>query len=114
MSRRAPSISHLLFADDSIIFCRASVTECDKVLKVLEVYERDSGQKLNKEKTSIYFSKNTVKEVQDQIKQKFGAEIVRHHEKYLGLLPLVRRGKRKAFNRTKDQVGRKIAGWKGK
>ena len=28
--------------------------------------------------------------------------------------PLVGRGKRKAFNRIKDQVGRKIARWKGK
>ena len=43
----------------------------------------------------------------------FGARIVRQHEKYLGLPPLVGRGKRKAFNRIKDQVGRKIAGWKG-
>ena len=43
----------------------------------------------------------------------FGAEIVRQHEKYLGLPPLVGRGKRKAFSRIKDQVGRKIAGWKG-
>ena len=43
----------------------------------------------------------------------FGAEIVRQHEKYLGLPPLVGRGKRKAFSRIKDQVGREIAGWKG-
>ena len=43
----------------------------------------------------------------------FGAEIVRQHEKYSGLPPLVGRGKRKAFSRIKDQVGRKIAGWKG-
>ena len=27
---------------------------------------------------------------------------------------MVRRGKKKAFNRIKDQVGRKIAGWKGR
>ena len=72
--------------------------ECDRVMKVLEDYERVSGQKLNKEKTSLYFSKNTRRDVQDQVKQKFGAEIVRRHEKYLGLPPLVGRGKRKAFN----------------
>ena len=32
----------------------------------------------------------------------------------MGLPPLVGKGKRKSFNRIKDLVGRKIAGWKGK
>ena len=32
----------------------------------------------------------------------------------MGLPPLVGKGKRKSFNRIKDQVGRKIVGWKGK
>ena len=111
--RGASRVSHLLFADDSIIFCRASIAECERVLKVLDDYERDSGQKINKEKTVLYFSKTTSREVQDQVKQRLGVEIVKHHKKYLGLPPLVGRGKRKAFNRIKDQVGRKIAGWKG-
>ena len=46
--------------------------------------------------------------------EKFGARVVQHYEKYLGLPPLMGRGKRKAFNRIKDQVVRKIASWKGK
>ena len=81
---------------------------------MLEDYEGDSGQKLNKEKTSLFFSKNTNREVQKQIKEKFGAQIAQHHEKYLGLPPLVGKSKRKAFNCIKDLVGRKIAGWKGR
>ena len=48
------------------------------------------------------------------MKQQFGAQIIQHHEKYLGLPPLVGKGKRKDFNKIKDQVGRKIVGWKGK
>ena len=41
--RGALRVSHLLFANDSIIFCRASIAECEMVLKVSEDYERDSG-----------------------------------------------------------------------
>ena len=87
--------------------------ESRRVLRALEAYEAESGQQLNKEKISLFFNKNTKREVQDQVKQIFGAQVIQHHEKYLGLPPLVGKGKRKAFNRIKDQVGRKIAGWKG-
>ena len=107
--RGAPRISHLLFADDSIIFYRATVEEGSRVLKVLADYEGDLGQKLNKEKTSLFFRKNMRREVQEQVKSQFEAQIIKHHERYLGLPPLVGKGKRKAFNRIKDLVGRKIA-----
>ena len=100
--RKAPRITHMLFADDSIVFCRTTREECDRVVNVLEDYKRDSRQKLNKEKTSLYFSKNTSKEIKEYVKEKFGARVVQHLEKYLGLPPLVGRGKRKAFNRIKD------------
>ena len=41
--RGAPHMSHLLFTDDSIVFCRASVEECDRLINVLEECEGDSG-----------------------------------------------------------------------
>ena len=72
------------------------------------------GQKLNREKTSLFSSKNRKKDIQKFVKDTFGAQIVKQHEKYLGLPPVVGRGKKKALNRIKDQVGRKIAGWEGK
>ena len=62
----------------------------------------------------LFFSKNTNREIQEKIKNSFGAQIIHKHERYLGLPTLVGRGKKKAFNRIKDLVGRKIAGWKGK
>jgi len=52
--------------------------------------------------------------MKEAIKELFGAQIIQQHEKYLGLPPLVGRGKKKAFNQIKDQVERKIANWKGK
>ena len=57
--RQAPLVSHLLFADDCIAFGKASKEEGFRLLKILEDYEKDSGKKLNREKTSLFFSKNT-------------------------------------------------------
>ena len=57
--RRAPKISNLMFADDSIIFCRATSGEVRVINKVLQTYANASGQCINMEKSSIYFSSNT-------------------------------------------------------
>ena len=54
-----PKISHLLFANDSLIFCRETSEECSNLEKVLETYEKALGKQLNKDKTSLFFSRNT-------------------------------------------------------
>ena len=71
--RGAPQLSHLLFVDDSIIFCRASIDVGLQVMKVLSDYEHESGQKLNMEKTSLFFSRNTNNDMKEAIKELFGA-----------------------------------------
>ena len=78
--RRAPQVSHLLFADDCIVFGKASKEEGLRLLKILEVYERELRQKLNREKTSLFFSKNTREEIREEVKDMFGAQIIHHHE----------------------------------
>ena len=55
VSKFAPPVSHLFFADDSIIFCRATMEECKQVAEVLDTYEKESGQKINRDKTSFFY-----------------------------------------------------------
>ena len=55
ISTRSPTLIHLLFADDSLLFCKSNVDECEKVLEVLQVYEKSSGQQINKAKTIVFF-----------------------------------------------------------
>lgn len=43
----APSISHLFFADNSFIFCRAETMDCVSLQGVLKAYEMVSGQQIN-------------------------------------------------------------------
>ena len=70
--REGPKLSHLFFVDDSLIFCRASLEDCDELQRVLGVYERASSQQLNQAKTSIFFSKNTPRDIQGEIQRRLG------------------------------------------
>ena len=70
VSRGGPKLSHLFFANDFLIFCKASLSDCDLLQWVLQVYEQASGQQLNRAKTYLLFSKNTPSEVQEEIKKK--------------------------------------------
>ena len=82
--------------------------------RILQVYERASGQQLNRAKTSLFFSSNTNPSVQEEIKQRFGAQVIRQHEKYLGLPSLVGRKRRNTFNDIKEKLVKKLVGWKEK
>ena len=66
-SQHGVCISHLLFVDDSLLFCQATVEECQRLLDLLGKYEAVFGQTINRQKTSLFFSKNTRKEVRNDI-----------------------------------------------
>ena len=104
LCRRGPRLTHLLFADDSLLFCRATVEECANVLKFLEAYEGASGQKVNKNKITLFFSKSTLDDIKSNIKQALGVQEILQYEKYLGLPSLVGKGKNSSYNYIKERV----------
>jgi hypothetical protein len=58
VSCQAPWISHLLFADDCLIFTQANRRGVDRINEILDSYNRGSGQLVNKHKSAIFFSAN--------------------------------------------------------
>jgi hypothetical protein len=82
----APSINHLFFADDSLILMRARNEEADELKRILEVYERASGQMINKDKSSILFSPNTKRTVRVQMKATLAISQEKWGEGALGYL----------------------------
>ena len=113
-SRRGPKISHLFFADDSLLFCKASLTESLALKDILHHYERASGQKLNEEKTGLFFSSNIEEQLRHSLSTLFGTSQNTNIAKYLGLPSLVGRAKKRVFEDIKSRVWQKLQGWKGK
>lgn len=52
-------ISRIFFVYVSLLFCKANSLVWSGLIHILEMYERAFGQRLNQDKTSIYFNKNT-------------------------------------------------------
>ena len=87
--QNGPKLTRLLFADDSVIFSRAKESECQCLLDILAKYENASGQQINRTKTTLFFSKSTLEEMQTSIKNMLGVSVIQQFEKYLGLPSLV-------------------------
>lgn len=103
LCRKGPKLSHLLFVDDGLLFCRTMTEEYVKVLNILEAYEGDSGQKVNKSKMTLFFSKFTPDDIKSNIKLALGVQEILQYEKNFGLPSLVGKGKKASFNYIKER-----------
>lgn len=59
IARSAPSISHILFADDIYLFSKASKDSGTSIASILAKFQCATGQQINLQKSSIFYSLNT-------------------------------------------------------
>jgi hypothetical protein len=83
--RRAPGISHLLFADDTLLFMEVKEEQAYIINSVLHQYEHGTGQLINPGKCSIMFGKNCETADKERIKEILRVAHIAEDEKYLGL-----------------------------
>uniref|UniRef100_A0A5B7AER2 Reverse transcriptase domain-containing protein n=1 Tax=Davidia involucrata TaxID=16924 RepID=A0A5B7AER2_DAVIN len=114
VARNAPKISHLFFADDSLLFAKAIEDQVLEISRIIELYGDASGQQINFDKSSLSFSPNVPEDKREVIKQILGVSLCSIHNKYLGLPSTIGRSKMQPFNFIKDRVWRKLQGWKEK
>ncbi|CAL2279833.1 unnamed protein product [Prunus armeniaca] len=62
-SQSGPAISHLFFADDLVLFAEASASQAKIMKSCLDLFCSASGQVVNFDKSAIFYSPNTCKEV---------------------------------------------------
>ncbi|CAM8943685.1 unnamed protein product [Rhodiola kirilowii] len=112
--RRAPVVTHLFFADDSIFFIKAEAEEARALKGILAQYENVSGQRINLEKSEICFSRNSPAHIRDEVCRVIGVRQVGSHSKYLGLPLIFGQRKTDSFRCIVEKVWRKINDWKSK
>jgi hypothetical protein len=108
----APTVNHLLFADDSLLLMEANEASATAIKSILQEYEESSGQVINMEKSSVMFSRNTPRRGKERIMHVLGLGLEAHGGKYLGLPLYVGRSKVRCFEYLKERICKRIQGWK--
>jgi hypothetical protein len=81
--RQGPPISHL--ADDSIFFARSNDRSVKALNDTLQLYCDGSGQRVNKEKSLIFFGPHCDSAIKVAEKERLGVQSEVLHDTYLGM-----------------------------
>ncbi|CAA0833391.1 Uncharacterized mitochondrial protein AtMg01250, partial [Striga hermonthica] len=85
LSRNCTTLSHMFFADDALFFCKAEVGQAQAHMHLLERYRLFTGQRVNLQKSSVLFRKNTQGFAQDSICSALNGIQVHSSTRYMGL-----------------------------
>lgn len=111
IARRAPAISHLLFADDCYLFFKATEGEASTMKNILQRYANVSGQIINFNKSAITFSSNTKWENRAVVCEKLGVHESIDPGKYLGMPMRIGKNNHSMFTFLVHCVDQKLQTW---
>ncbi|KAK9275492.1 hypothetical protein L1049_022759 [Liquidambar formosana] len=104
--------THLLYADDVLIFCRGSMFCINNVLDLLDKYGLNSGQIVNRAKSKVLLGKAALHRSQ-QILVATGMQSESFPFTYLGVPLFKGKPKRKFLQPIADKIRSKLEGWQG-
>jgi hypothetical protein len=93
----APRINYLFFANDSLVLTRAQAEDVRELKQLVDIYEKVSGQMINREKPSILFSPNTQTSAWEQMGGVLSISQEPRNDRYLGLPVSVGKSMKRAF-----------------
>lgn len=105
------AISHVLFEDDILFFCKANCTNIQAIHSVLSSFSYVSGLHINKQKSKVQFSKHVNNENISLFNRLFNVNRTQDLGLYFGF-PLKSNYKTNDFNFILDKLNKKLQGWK--
>jgi mannosylglycoprotein endo-beta-mannosidase len=110
--RNGLMISHLMFADDLLLFGEATEAQMKCVLDSLNLFCAMSGQETSQEKTSVLFSNNVDRGMKNKLLNMSGFKETNNFGNYLGVPLHGKAPKRTDYQYLLDQVSSKLSMWK--
>ncbi|XP_061347125.1 uncharacterized protein LOC133292706 [Gastrolobium bilobum] len=110
--RNGPTISHLMFADDLVLFGEANMDQLEVMMGCLKDFCDISVHLVSIEKTTIYFSRNTSHMIKEEITRASGFSVANSMGKYLGSMLYHGRGKMRNFAGVLERVKSPLSNWK--
>lgn len=104
LKRRRPTISHLFFADNLLLFEDASRWQATRIHAILCDFCGESGKRVNWSKSKVWYAPNTpVRKIQ-AISKEFSIPHTKQLGKYLGVPLIHERVQSKHFSYLIDKV----------
>jgi len=114
ISNTGPHLSHLLFADDVLLFTKAKGSQFRFISTLFDGSSKDSGLKINLSKSRAFFSSGTPQAKIHKLTAISGIRSTTSLEKYLGFPILKGQPKRSDFLFIIEKMQNRLASWKRK
>ena len=112
--KNGPQISHLLFANNLILFIKASVNQAEIVKTCLNVFCVAFAQRVSKEKTWVFFFRNLNHNYVKEINSHMGLFITHDLGKHLGIPFHHKRIIKAIYTHLVEKVQNRIQSWNSK
>ncbi|XP_057774812.1 uncharacterized protein LOC130993791 [Salvia miltiorrhiza] len=106
--------THLFYADDIIIFCRASARNARKIKEILHYYASLSGQICSNEKSSLFLGPGVSSTMGRSLQRELGFAISKLPVTYLGVPLFIGCPRASHFAHIKDRILQKFDSWQGR
>ncbi|CAL1413056.1 unnamed protein product [Linum trigynum] len=109
-----PELSHLFFADDLVLFAEASCKQADIIMRCVDSFCHASGELISKNKSRVFFSKNTRTCDRQNICARLGIQSTPDLGRYLGVPVLHGRLSKVTFRYILENMDRRLSLWKAR
>ncbi|XP_030923019.1 uncharacterized protein LOC115949894 [Quercus lobata] len=113
-SIRSPAITHVMYADDIMLFAKVNKKEAVNINQCIKKYCSWSSQQLNRGKSGVFFSKNTPSQSRRLVKSVLHMKSPKKDAIYLGAPLHLSNSPSKDFKFLLDKLESRLSGWRSK